>query len=92
MVSALLSLLLEATLVVPVGVVVVVVFVVDVIPEDVVGLGDVGLSSALIVAVLIILWIIVGIYMAHHLHLPTRFLPMRILQLHMDHLLAQAHP
>ena len=86
--SAPLLLLLEATLVVPVGVV----FVVDMILEDVVGLEDVGLTSALIVAVLIILWTIVGIYMAHHLHLPTRFLPMRILQLHMDHLLARAHP
>jgi hypothetical protein len=35
--------------------------------------------------------IIVGIYMAHHLHLPTRFLFVRILQLHMDHWLARAH-
>ena len=92
MVSAPLLLLLGATLVVPVGVVVPVVFVVDVIPQDVVGLGDVGLSSAFIVAVLIIMWTIVGIYMAHHLDLPTRFLPIRILQLHMDHLLARAHP
>jgi hypothetical protein len=66
-------------------------FVVDVILEDVVGLEDVGLTSTLIVAILIILWIIVGIFMAHHLHLPTRFLFVRILQLHMDHWLAQAH-
>jgi hypothetical protein len=58
----------------------VMVFVVDVILEDVVGLEDVGLTSALIVAALIILWITVfGIYIAHHLHLPAKFLLMRIL-------------
>ena len=48
-------------------------------------------KCTLIVAALIILWITVGIYMAHHLHLPTTFLCMRILQPHMDHLLARAH-
>jgi hypothetical protein len=80
-------------LVVPVedvSVEVVVVFEVDMILEAVVALAVVGLANALIVAEAIILWIIVGIYMAHHLGSPIRLLLKKILQPPLDHLLSQA--
>ena len=37
-------------------------------------IGGQGLANALIVVVLTILWIFVGIYMAHHLGLPIKLL------------------
>jgi hypothetical protein len=49
------------------------------------------LANALIVVVLTIMWIFIGIYMAHHLRLSIRLLVKVIPHLHLDHLLARAH-
>jgi hypothetical protein len=78
-------------LVVPVGdveVEVVVFLMVDMILVVVVRLGVMSLTNALIVAIVIILRIIVGIYTTNHLGLPIKFPLRRILQPHLDHLLA----
>jgi hypothetical protein len=81
---SLLLLSLVALLVVPVGDVEIEV---DVILEVVVGLRAVSLANSLVEAVVIILWITFGTYKANHLGLSTKFLPKRIIQPHLDHLL-----
>ena len=91
LVRALLLLLLVVVMVVlmeDMAVVVVMVFVVDVIIGVEVTLKVVGLANTLIVVVLTILWISVGIYMAHYLGLPIRLLLTMISKLHLEHLLA----